>query len=668
MKALNTPKQVAADDIRAAFQTNRTIFLICIFFLGIVILRNAWVCDDSYITFRTLDNWVNGLGLRWNPLERVQAFTNPLWLFTMAPFYLLTHEIYFTVIFISVAVSLAATAILLLLFARTTVNVLLVLAILICSKAFIDFSTSGLENPLSHLLLIIFYLRLIPLSRLKQPLPAKDVFIVTMISSLAMVNRLDHAILYAPALGWFLLQRPFFHSFKPVLFGMFPILLWELFSITYYGFPFPNTAYAKLSTGIWKMELWTQGFFYLLNSLAWDPITLFVVGAAVAKATTQRSTTDILIMAGAVLYLLYVVAVGGDHMSGRFLTASFLASTAVLAQIRIDSVWNAVAVLSSIVVLGFSSVHSPMFRSENSKDRMVDLNGIADERGFYFHGSGFLQMSRERLFRETGWARDGMAARQKGPHAEQKRMIGWYGYYAGPEVHIVDPLALSDPLLSRIPKRLGAWRVAHYNRDLPRGYMEAAFHSKKQLSNRYLHLYFNKLKIVTREPLFSLHRWKEIWKLNSGQYNYLIERYCSEEFSVFQYKHVSELQTGEHIMSKKVIHLNRFGIGVTPSLQLEGFKGTRIEMALSAGRYDVVLYQHHREMERVSVTVRQKGVLRDYLQTTTVKVSRDTAVRGYDQVRVYPKPRSAKRAFGGMVVSENVPIGVLQKIAAVEDK
>jgi arabinofuranosyltransferase len=48
------------------------------------IVRTAWICDDAYITARTIDNWLQGYGLRWNVAERVQTFTHPLWLFVEA--------------------------------------------------------------------------------------------------------------------------------------------------------------------------------------------------------------------------------------------------------------------------------------------------------------------------------------------------------------------------------------------------------------------------------------------------------------------------------------------------------------------------------------------------------------------------------------------------------
>lgn len=47
-------------------------------------LKNAWVSDDAFITFRTIEQFFSGHGLRWNPHERVQAFTHPLWFWLLA--------------------------------------------------------------------------------------------------------------------------------------------------------------------------------------------------------------------------------------------------------------------------------------------------------------------------------------------------------------------------------------------------------------------------------------------------------------------------------------------------------------------------------------------------------------------------------------------------------
>ncbi|MBA3835073.1 MAG: hypothetical protein H0X53_04365, partial [Sphingomonas sp.] len=43
-----------------------------------IIIKSAWLGDDFYIGVRSFDNLLNGYGLRWNVLDRVQVFTDPL--------------------------------------------------------------------------------------------------------------------------------------------------------------------------------------------------------------------------------------------------------------------------------------------------------------------------------------------------------------------------------------------------------------------------------------------------------------------------------------------------------------------------------------------------------------------------------------------------------------
>ena len=61
---------------------------------------------------------------------------------------------------------------------------------LVASSAFVDYSTSGLENPLTHLLLVIFLVRF-----LGHPLDARNLGWLAVIASLATVNRPDSVLL-----------------------------------------------------------------------------------------------------------------------------------------------------------------------------------------------------------------------------------------------------------------------------------------------------------------------------------------------------------------------------------------------------------------------------------------------------------------------------------------
>jgi len=62
----------------------------------VVVLKAARLSDDAYITFRTVDNFVNDNRLTWNLAERLQAYTHPLWMFFLAAGYTLTREIFDT--------------------------------------------------------------------------------------------------------------------------------------------------------------------------------------------------------------------------------------------------------------------------------------------------------------------------------------------------------------------------------------------------------------------------------------------------------------------------------------------------------------------------------------------------------------------------------------------
>ncbi|HET9265977.1 MAG TPA: hypothetical protein VFO14_23205 [Vicinamibacterales bacterium] len=73
-----------------------------------VFLANAWLGDDAYITFRAVWNVLHGYGPVFNPGERVQAFTHPLWFLIMIPAHAVTGEFFFTSLAISYGFSLAA--------------------------------------------------------------------------------------------------------------------------------------------------------------------------------------------------------------------------------------------------------------------------------------------------------------------------------------------------------------------------------------------------------------------------------------------------------------------------------------------------------------------------------------------------------------------------------
>ena len=204
----------------------RRLFLACgtAAFL-LLLIRTAWLDDDAYITFRTVDNFLNGLGLRWNVINRVQAFTHPLWMFVVAGAAAISGEVYYSSLVLSIAISLAAVVIAVSRIAPTLPMSVLALSALALSKAFVDYSTSGLENPLTHLLLAGFFLALI------SDLPRRSrLLLLSLATALLMMNRFDTGLLVLPAFVVAVWHAGWRAALVPIAIGFLPLAAWEAFS------------------------------------------------------------------------------------------------------------------------------------------------------------------------------------------------------------------------------------------------------------------------------------------------------------------------------------------------------------------------------------------------------------------------------------------------------
>ena len=122
----------------------KILFIALLTVIVFTFIINAWICDDAYISFRVIDNAINGYGLSWNTGERVQVFTHPLWLILLIPFQFISGEAYFTTIIVSLALIIGAVLLVRRITGSNQLAFVLFIAALISSQAFIDYSTSGL--------------------------------------------------------------------------------------------------------------------------------------------------------------------------------------------------------------------------------------------------------------------------------------------------------------------------------------------------------------------------------------------------------------------------------------------------------------------------------------------------------------------------------------------
>lgn len=507
------------------------ILVLVVLFIFWVMLQNAWISDDAYITFRVIENFIAGYGPNFNIGERVQVYTHPLWMVLLAgEYYFFRHlpivdatplSLYYLTTFTSLSLSILTVILLVWKAAPNWLSAIFGLAMLTFSRSFIHYSTSGLENPLSHLILVLFLYFI-----LTNP---KKVFLISLLASLGILTRQDYLLLFLPGLLYLVIST---NEKKRVtleiLAGLSPVALWEIFSVFYYGFPFPNTAYAKLNTDLDRLTLLKSGYVYFQDLLVHDRMTFLAIMAAVTVSLLSKNKLRQSLAAGILLYLSYVLWIGGDFMSARFFSAPLILCVGLLmTEDRIQPAaysWITVAV----VFIGLTSPNPSILRDPRigiqERTVFVYKDQVTDERAYYYPRTGLLVPNKyfieKRFPRPENWEYD--------PAQYQVKMLndlGMKGYSAGPNVHVFDFYALSDSLLARLPSNPDDSTVGHFTRAIPPGYVETLFSGENQIADESLAVYYDKLRLIISGELFDPTRLAEIVNMNLGKYDYLIVEY-----------------------------------------------------------------------------------------------------------------------------------------------
>ncbi|MEZ4238778.1 MAG: hypothetical protein R3F59_22025 [Myxococcota bacterium] len=476
--------------------------------LAVAVVRTAWMSDDAFVTLRTLDNALHGLGLRYNPAERVQAFTHPLWLGWIALPYALTREPWLTTIAVGALTSAAALALAVRRVAAGPGGAAVLLALLVASKAWVDYATAGLENPLVWLLVAGFA------AVLFQERPRLGALVL--LAALVGLTRLDALVVVLPALAletvraWRAGQR---RAVLQAQVGWAPLAAWHVAALVYYGSTVPNTAWAKLGAGVPALTLVVQSLHYFAWTARHDPVTLPAVAVGLGLGLARRDARVAALALGGALYLAYVARIGGDFMAGRFLTLPLWVAALIVARTplppRLAGGIAAVALVASL-----ASPYAPL-RAGPHYRRAPPEQGVVDERGFYWTGTGVL-VGRWRWRPNHLFAAQARVARAMAPLVEEKAVVGLYGFYAGPRVHVVDVMGLTDPLLARLPVP-GAerWRIGHFRRAVPEGYLQTLASGHDALEDPEVRALYADVQLATRGPLWTRARWAAIGRLEA---------------------------------------------------------------------------------------------------------------------------------------------------------
>ena len=284
-------------------------------------IRTYWLCDDAYISFRYVRNLVEGHGLVFNPGERVEGYTNFLWVLELAATWKLLGlrpEVASSLLsLLYTAGAIALTAILALRTPFRERRFLVAAGALLClaaSHTFVIWSTSGLETrQFTFLLLAAAVCLQSPISLDSSVRPR--LVLASLALAAAEATRPEANLLFACALLWLVLGRA---RWKELVAFALPYAVLVLAHFTwrwsYYGDIWPNTYYAKHIRG------WPEAGIRYFGAATIEFGLYALAPLAVLGAIRRARAGDGILLLGffwIVPHALYVLWIGGDHFEYR---------------------------------------------------------------------------------------------------------------------------------------------------------------------------------------------------------------------------------------------------------------------------------------------------------------------------------------------------------------
>ena len=452
-----------------------------------IAVSNKFIQDDAFISFRYVKNFVEGHGLVFNIGEKVEGYTNLLWVLILSGLLSLNIgieeasqilSVLFGVIVLFATYKLSESirindSVEVKKERKTDKNIsegyfdLIAPILLVFTSSFIFWSVSGMETTMfiSFCLLgLYFYVH----DRHKNSFNYKYplFFLLATLTrpeglyffGLVIVHKFIYSLINNKQA--FLKEFLSVSNIKTYLVYIVPVLAYFAVRYSYYGYLFPNTYYAK--TGFSSAYL-NAGIDYFTNFLSSYMVygVLLVLPLFLLKRKEFRFEVSLFYLI-VFAFLAYVISVGGDVLKqNRFflpilpliyiLFAKFL--TTMYLNLKMKSGPGiAFGTVSAIVaVLCF-------YYYSSQKEKLV--SDIASENGLVekmkVTGTWFGNKQKE-LDRPLNLA---------------ATTIGAVSYFAGSQVNVIDLLGLTDKEIAHNPKIIKeiseneiGWKERNYNAD-----------------------------------------------------------------------------------------------------------------------------------------------------------------------------------------------------------
>jgi arabinofuranosyltransferase len=347
------------------------------------VFSREWGADDAFISFRYAKNLTDGHGLVFNPGERVEGYTNFLYVLILAAGAWLFHAPHLAV---AVLVNVAALAAVLVVFTRHVDATVgreaarwSAVFVVLC-PVFYRWVSAGLEAPLVLLLQLLLWVLAEQCVRAEAARigQARRVAMLGAVTCLCVLIRADGAVFPIIAAFYLLLHARRREGLVVVAAVGLTLAAHVAGRLSYYGFPLPNTYYAKVSGPLSQRLAHGVGDLVEIGVTACllPPVVAIAIASVAILRDARRGASrglDALRqlpfeswMAAALL--AFWVYVGGDVYEERFLLvlylAGFLSLMRLLARVRprLRAVGAAIFIgLQVLVVARFQYVLLPKY-------------------------------------------------------------------------------------------------------------------------------------------------------------------------------------------------------------------------------------------------------------------------------------------------------------------
>lgn len=404
--------------------------------------RHHLMIDDGYIAFRYSRNLVEGHGLVFNVGERVEGYTQFLWVMLVAGGMAAGLQPETVAAVLGFASGLGILALLVLMSRRwyggASPWIWLAPLALALNRSFCAWSSGGLGTQLFAFFVLAsgYAFTIERESRARWPWRS------SLLCALAILSRPEGA-LFTTVIGLFFIWETLIRRRRRFA----SLLMWAgsclavvgvhlAWRVAYYGEWLPNTFYAKVS-GAW----WEQGRIYLTHFLRSHVPFLFPFFCLVL-VLRRREAGPWLFAVQSAAYVGYIGYVGGDHFEFRFMTPVLplmfwlWADCArwIVDRVPAGTVARAAAVLMWGLILASSS--APDRRTFGLHRGIAALENLEDYVEFRSREGKLLR----RLVEEGYLPEDTLVA---------VRGAGALPYFA--ELPILDVHGLMDPRIARMP-------------------------------------------------------------------------------------------------------------------------------------------------------------------------------------------------------------------------